>query len=193
MIWSLFQTLLFLLNWDPDQPTDIRWVKIFTWRANGDGINPFANTLIEDCFLRTQGESFFIMAHWLMKSKVFSMKGVNASVILHANLKKSCDKGWLDQREGSGHSTRGVLEWLQRVNISPHTNWHVISKFFSPWIVWLQDLCAGKYHTPESNELIIEDCTVVYARAKAFRWRSGRIFNMRTEGGGAGGNNVIFR
>ena len=179
--------MLILLNWAPDQPTDIRWVKIFTWRANGDGINPFANTLIEDCFLRTQGESFL---HYGSLANEYGRGKCNCH---SANLRKSRDKGWLDQREGSGHSTRGVLEWLQRINISPHTNWHVISKFCFPWKVWLQDLCAGKYHTPESNELIIEDCTVVYARAKAFRWRSGRIFNMRTEGGGAGGNNVIFR
>ena len=41
-----------------DHPDDvIRWVKIFTWRANGDGINPFSNGLIEDCFIRTVGHS----------------------------------------------------------------------------------------------------------------------------------------
>ena len=28
-------------SYQPEKPTDIRWVKIFTWRANGDGINPF--------------------------------------------------------------------------------------------------------------------------------------------------------
>lgn len=33
-------------------PNEVKWTKIFTWRANGDGINPFGNTLIEDCFLR---------------------------------------------------------------------------------------------------------------------------------------------
>ena len=43
-----------------DEPTDIRWVKIFTWRANGDGINPFNNALIEDCFIRTQDDSTYV-------------------------------------------------------------------------------------------------------------------------------------
>jgi hypothetical protein len=38
-------------------PNEVKWTKIFTWRANGDGINPFGNTLIEDCFLRTQDDS----------------------------------------------------------------------------------------------------------------------------------------
>ena len=38
----------------------MRWVKIFTWRANGDGINPFSNGLIEDCFIRTQDDSTYV-------------------------------------------------------------------------------------------------------------------------------------
>ena len=35
-------------------------VKIFTWRANGDGINPFRGTLVEDCFIRTQDDSTYV-------------------------------------------------------------------------------------------------------------------------------------
>ena len=42
------------------RPTVTRWLKIFTWRANGDGINPFANGLIEDCFIRTQDDSTYV-------------------------------------------------------------------------------------------------------------------------------------
>ena len=41
-------------------PNELKWTKIFTWRANGDGINPFGNTLIEDCFLRTQDDSLYV-------------------------------------------------------------------------------------------------------------------------------------
>ena len=29
-----------------DRPVEIRWVKIFTWRANGDGIGLKKNTLV---------------------------------------------------------------------------------------------------------------------------------------------------
>ena len=47
-------------SYQPEKPTDIRWVKIFTWRANGDGINPFNNALIEDCFIRTQDDSTYV-------------------------------------------------------------------------------------------------------------------------------------
>ena len=47
-------------GYDPENPTDMRWVKIFTWRANGDGINPFNNGLIEDCFIRTQDDSTYV-------------------------------------------------------------------------------------------------------------------------------------
>lgn len=41
--------------------------------------------------------------------------------------------------------------------------------------------------------MVVEDCTVVYARAKWHEWSGGRLFNMRGEGGGSGGDNVIFR
>lgn len=34
--------------------------QIFTWRGNGDGINTFANDLIEDCFIRTQEDSTYV-------------------------------------------------------------------------------------------------------------------------------------
>lgn len=41
-------------NPDPAMSTEIKWIKIFTWRGNGDGINPNGNTDIEDSFIRTQ-------------------------------------------------------------------------------------------------------------------------------------------
>ena len=47
-------------GYDESRPTLTRWLKIFTWRANGDGINPFANGLIEDCFIRTQDDSTYV-------------------------------------------------------------------------------------------------------------------------------------
>ncbi|MFK7740024.1 MAG: endo-polygalacturonase [Planctomycetota bacterium] len=41
-------------------PTLVRWVKIFTWRANGDGINPFGNVRIEDSFIRAQDDCVYV-------------------------------------------------------------------------------------------------------------------------------------
>ena len=47
-------------NYNPEKLAEVRWVKIFTWRANGDGINPFKGTLVEDCFIRTQDDSTYV-------------------------------------------------------------------------------------------------------------------------------------
>ena len=45
------------IGYKPDHPDDlIRWVKIFTWRANGDGLGSSGNQIVEDCFVRTQAE-----------------------------------------------------------------------------------------------------------------------------------------
>jgi len=43
-----------------DRPVDVLWVKIFTWRANGDGIGLKKNTLLEDSFIRTQDDSMYV-------------------------------------------------------------------------------------------------------------------------------------
>ena len=44
-----------------DHPDDvIRWVKIFTWRANGDGVGSSGNQVVEDCFVRTQDDSSYV-------------------------------------------------------------------------------------------------------------------------------------
>ena len=47
-------------SYDPSRPTDMRWMKIFTWRANGDGIGSHSNDLVEDCFIRTQDDSTYV-------------------------------------------------------------------------------------------------------------------------------------
>lgn len=57
---SAHHSLMLINGYNPDEPTDMRWIKIFTWRANGDGINPFANGLIEDSFIRTQDDSMYV-------------------------------------------------------------------------------------------------------------------------------------
>ena len=44
-----------------------------------------------------------------------------------------------------------------------------------------------------SHPLIVEDCTVVYARSKNAYWGGGRLFNMRALGGGSGGDTITFR
>ena len=43
------------------------------------------------------------------------------------------------------------------------------------------------------HPLVVEDCTVVYARATWHHWAGGRLFNMRGEGGGEGGPDLVFR
>ena len=44
-----------------------------------------------------------------------------------------------------------------------------------------------------NRPLVVEDCDVIYARAGWHHWSGGRLFNMRGEGKGAGGQGVLFR
>jgi len=109
-------------------------VKIFTWRGNGDGINPFGNTQIEDCFIRTQDDSSY--ANGLGMRRVVFWQDSNGSTF--------------------------VLTPIGSDNLNSHS-------------------------------LIIEDCTVVYARAHWHHWSGGSLFNMRGAGGGSGGYTVTFK
>ena len=57
---SAYHSLQLPSKYDPENPVEARWVKIFTWRANGDGIGGKPNLLVEDCFIRTQDDSTYV-------------------------------------------------------------------------------------------------------------------------------------
>ncbi len=129
---SATHSLMLIHPYKAGHPNEVKWTKIFTWRANGDGINPFGNTLIEDCFLRTQDDSLYVNG-----------LGIRRTVL------------WNDAN-GSSFVLSGLPQLTDR-------------------------------------QLVVEDCDVIYSRAKWHHWSGGRVFNMRGEGKGAAGAGVIFR
>jgi hypothetical protein len=129
---AAFHSLMLLSPYQAGHPNEVQWTKIFTWRANGDGINPFGNTLIEDCFIRTQDDSLYVNG-----------LGIRRTVL------------WNDAN-GSSFVLTATPQLADR-------------------------------------QLVVEDCDVIYARAKWDHWSGGRVFNMRGEGGRAAGAGVIFR
>ena len=129
---SATHSLMLIHPYKAGHPNEVKWTKIFTWRANGDGINPFGNTLIEDCFLRTQDDSLYVNG-----------LGIRRTVL------------WNDAN-GSSFVLSGLPQLADR-------------------------------------QLVVEDCDVIYSRAKWHHWSGGRVFNMRGEGKGAAGAGVIFR
>lgn len=129
---SATHSLMLISPYKAGHPNAVTWTKIFTWRANGDGINPFGNTLIEDCFIRTQDDSLYV----------------------------------------NGLGIRRVVLWNDANGSS---------------------FVLSALHQLAGRQLVVEDCDVIYARAKWHHWSGGRVFNMRGEGKGAAGANVIFR
>jgi hypothetical protein len=129
---SAFHSLMLIGPYAAGHPNAVRWTKIFTWRANGDGINPFGNTLVEDCFLRTQDDSLYVNG-----------PGIRRCVL------------WNDANGSSF-----VLSSMAHLG---------------------------------GRGIVVEECDVIYSRAKWHHWSGGRVFNMRGEGEGPGGTGVIFR
>lgn len=126
---SASHSIMLIHPHEPENPNSVKWTKIFTWRANGDGINPFGNTLIEDCFIRTQDDSLYV----------------------------------------NGLGIRRVVLWNDANGSS-----FVLSSI-------------------PQRKLIVEDCDVIYSRAKWHHWSGGRVFNIRGENNEPGGAGVIFR
>ncbi len=126
---SASHSVMLINSYQEGHPNEVRWTKIFTWRANGDGINPFGNTRIEDCFIRTQDDSLYV----------------------------------------NGLGIRRVVLWNDANGSS-----FVLSS------------------VPQ-RPLLIEDCDVIYSRAKWHHWSGGRVFNIRGENNEPGGQGVIFR
>jgi len=116
-------------------PTSIRWVKIFTWRANGDGIGLNKNTLLEDSFIRTQDDSSYV----------------------------------------GGRGIHRVVYWNDA-----NGSTFVMAKIGNDWF--------------EDHDIVVEDCTVVYARRMLpAASPGGRVFAVRGQGGGEGGTRLTFR
>jgi len=107
-------------------PSTIRWVKIFTWRANGDGIGLGKHTLLEDSFIRTQDDSSY----------------------------------------PGGRGIRRVVYWNDA-----NGSTFVLAKIGNEMF--------------ENHDIIVEDCTVVYARRMLPAGSpGGRVWSLRGQGGG---------
>jgi hypothetical protein len=52
--------ILASFNADPADFNYIRWCKVFSWRANGDGITVTGSSYLEDCFLRHQDDGSYV-------------------------------------------------------------------------------------------------------------------------------------
>ena len=129
---SATHSLMLVSPYKAGHPNEVKWTKIFTWRANGDGINPFGNTLIEDCFIRTQDDSLYVNG-----------LGIRRTVL------------WNDANGSS--------------------------------------FVLSSLHQLADRKIMVEDCDVIYSRAKWHHWSGGRVFNMRGEWERAAGAGVTFR
>ena len=78
-------------KFNPEKHATVSWVKIFTWRTNGDGINPHSNTFIEDCFIRTQDDSTYVNAgikrvvYWQVSNQKIMRIYCNKAIVQDSN------------------------------------------------------------------------------------------------------------
>lgn len=133
---SATHSLMLISPYQSGHPNEVLWTKIFTWRANGDGINPFGNTRIEDCFIRTQDDSLYVSGLGIRRCILWN--DANGSSFVLSSLSKLGDRKlvvedcdviyaraswhqWSGGRvfnmrgEGSGESGAGVI--FRNINV----------------------------------------------------------------------------
>ncbi len=54
-------------NVAPEDFNYIRWAKVISWRANGDGVSPNGSGYVEDCFLRTQDDGAYVRGYGIRR------------------------------------------------------------------------------------------------------------------------------
>ncbi len=87
---SATHSLMLVSPYKEGHPNEVKWAKIFTWRANGDGINPFGNTLIEDCFIRTQDDSLYANGRGIRRTVLWN--DANGSSFVLSGLPQLTDR-----------------------------------------------------------------------------------------------------
>jgi len=82
--------LMLIHPYQAGHPNEVRWTKILNWRANGDGINPFGNTLVEDCFIRTQDDSLYVNGLGIRRTVLWN--DANGSSFVLSSLPQLADR-----------------------------------------------------------------------------------------------------
>ena len=94
---SAYHSVSLSSSYQADSPDDIiRWVKIFTWRGNGDGVGSSGNQVVEDCFVRTQDDGSYAAGRG-MKRVVFWQDSNGASFVLN-HIGQNTDEDNRDER-----------------------------------------------------------------------------------------------
>ena len=70
-------------HYEPEIPTDAKWVKIITWRANGDGFGLKGNAYMEDCFIRAADDSTYVGGRGMKRIVIWNDSNGASFVLSH--------------------------------------------------------------------------------------------------------------
>ena len=74
-------------TYDPDIATDAKWVKIISWRANGDGFGLKGNAYMEDCFIRAADDSTYVGGRGMKRVVIWNDSNGSSFVLSHIGSK----------------------------------------------------------------------------------------------------------
>ena len=70
-------------QYDPEGVTDAKWVKIMSWRANGDGIGLTRNAYMEDIFIRAADDSSYVGGRGMKRVVLWNDSNGSSFVLSH--------------------------------------------------------------------------------------------------------------
>ena len=70
-------------TYDPKIATEAKWVKIISWRANGDGFGLKGNAYMEDCFIRAADDSTYVSGKGMKRVVIWNDSNGSSFVLSH--------------------------------------------------------------------------------------------------------------
>ena len=70
-------------TYDPEIATEAKWVKIISWRANGDGFGLKGNAYMEDCFIRAADDSTYVGGKGMKRVVIWNDSNGASFVLSH--------------------------------------------------------------------------------------------------------------
>ena len=70
-------------QYDPEGVTDAKWVKIMSWRGNGDGFGLKRNAYMEDMFIRAADDSSYVGGRGMKRVVLWNDSNGSSFVLSH--------------------------------------------------------------------------------------------------------------
>ena len=117
-------------QYDPEGVTDAKWVKIMSWRGNGDGFGLKRNAYMEDMFIRAADDSSYVGGRGMKRVVLWNDSNGSSFVLSHIGSESINSHPVIVEDctviYSRSHFAAGKKSWHSQVNILRLLRHHLI-------------------------------------------------------------------